>query len=165
MLLIGIITILLYSSYNEIYKTELKRIYQISGIIILYTIIILYNSINIIYIGKSLILFNDIINITSYTIYIKILILILTIIYILINNEYINITINNNIGDKLNKNISYNSNFIILLLFNILGILLLIESYNLILIYIAIELQSYSIYIITSKYISSIKDHSYNTSK
>lgn len=149
MLLIGIVVLLLYSSYNKIQWDELKNIYRIAGIIVLYSIIILYNSTDIIYIGKSMVLFNDLIVITPYTIYIKILILILTMLYIIANNEYMKL--------KLSPySLNYEGGaFIILILFNVLGMCIFIESYNLILIYIAIELQSYSIYIITSRYNNS----------
>lgn len=147
MLLTGIVVLLLYSSYNNIRWEELKNLYRISGIIVLYSIIILYNSTNIIYIGKSLSLFNDLIVITPYSVYIKILLLILTIIYIIAKNEYM----------KLNLSpysLNY-SDYVILILLNVLGMCIFIESYNTILIYIAIELQSYSVYIITSRYNNS----------
>lgn len=147
MLLTGIIVLLLYSSYNKIQWDELKNIYRIAGIIVLYSIIILYNSTNIIYIGKSMMLFNDLIVITPYSVYIKTLLLIITILYIITKNEYM----------KLNLSpysLNY-SDYIILILINVLGMCLFIESYNLILIYIAIELQSYSVYIITSRYNNS----------
>lgn len=170
MLVIGIISLILYSSYNKLHQDEIKNIYRISGIIIIYSIIILYNSINIIYIGKSLILFNDIIVITTYSIYIKLLLLILTFIYILLKYEYINI---NNISISRNYPVDVKtgslfetnylshgvnssrffgpeSDYIIIILINLLGMSIFIESYNLILIYIVIELQSYSVYIITT---------------
>lgn len=152
MLLTGIIVLLLYSSYNNVRWEELKNIYRMSGIIVLYSIVILYNSTNIIYIGKSLSIFNDLIVITPYSVYIKILILIISIIYIIAINEYMKLNISP-------YSLNY-SDYIILILFNILGMCIFIESYNTLLIYIAIELQSYSIYIITSRY-----NNSYNSSK
>jgi hypothetical protein len=174
MLVIGIISLILYSSYNKLHQDEIKNIYRISGIIILYSIIILYNSINIIYIGKSLILFNDLIVITTYSSYIKLLLLVLTFIYILLKYEYINI---NNKSLTLNKNYlvasaplggsnglikigasGVESDYIIIILINLLGMSIFMESYNLILIYIVIELQSYSAYIITTLTPSVSKD-------
>jgi NADH:ubiquinone oxidoreductase subunit 2 (subunit N) len=92
-------------------------------------------------------LFNDLVVITPYSVYIKTLLLIITILYIITKNEYM----------KLNLSpysLNY-SDYIILILINVLGMCLFIESYNLILIYIAIELQSYSVYIITSRYNNS----------
>lgn len=152
MLIIGIITLLLYSSYNKIQWEELKNIYRIGGLIVLYSIIILYNSTNIIYIGKSLSIFNDLLMITPYTIYIKILILIITLLYIIIMNEYMKLNVN--------KYSLIYSDYTLLILFNVLGMCLFVESYNSLLIYICIELQSYSIYLITSRY-----NNSYYSSK
>ena len=100
MLTIGIVSLLLYSSYNKISHIHVKNIYRISGIIILYSIIILYNSTNIIYIGKSIILFNDLIVVSSYSTYIKLLLLILTLVYIIIKYEYMNININSSLTIK-----------------------------------------------------------------
>jgi hypothetical protein len=100
MLTIGIVSLLLYSSYNKISHIHVKNIYRISGIIILYSIIILYNSTNIIYIGRSIILFNDLIVVSSYSTYIKLLLLILTLVYIIIKYEYMNININSSLTIK-----------------------------------------------------------------
>lgn len=157
MLVIGILVLLLYSSYNSIHWDELKNIYRISGIIVLYTIILLYNSTDIIYMGKSLVLFNDLLVITPYSVYIKILLLVITILYIISKNEYMKL--NNCYGDAGKYSLNY-SDYIIIILFNVLGMCIFIESYNTILIYIAIELQSYSLYIITSRY-----NNSYYSSK
>jgi len=107
--------------------------------------------------GKSLVLFNDLLVITPYSVYIKILLLVITILYIISKNEYMKL--NNCYGDAGKYSLNY-SDYIIIILFNVLGMCIFIESYNTILIYIAIELQSYSLYIITSRY-----NNSYYSSK
>src|SRR5271168_370071 len=97
--------------------------------------------------GKGLSIFNNTFLLTPYTISIKFLLLIVVILYLIIVYHYVqsskSTTINiNNPG----------SEFIILILLNIFAMSLFIEASNSLIIFIAIELQSYTLYIITTTY-------------
>lgn len=155
MLIFGIIIIIL-SSFNLKTIKEVKEIYRISIILLLQIIVILYDSIELDFINKGISIYNDILIITSYTKIIELIILIITILYIYVIKEYI-ISTNNvstkNIQSGLHK-------LLIVLLINILGIILFIQWNNSIVIFITLELQSYTIYIICTLFTKS-----YNSTK
>ena len=142
MLVIGLLSLILISSNNKCSIKEYKNIIHISILIMLYMIVILNNSTSLILINKNILLFNSTFLITSYNIIIKNLVIILTIIYLIILYNYSN---------YYNKTI-YVKEYIILVIFNILAVCLFIDSINSLIIFITIELQSYSIYLITSTY-------------
>lgn len=142
MLVIGLLSLILISSSNTFSSKEYKNIIHISILIMLYMIVILNNSTSLILINNGILLFNSTFLITSYNIIIKNLVIILTIIYLIILYNYSN---------YYNKTI-YVKEYIILVIFNILAVCLFIDSINSLIIFITIELQSYSIYLITSTY-------------
>lgn len=147
MLIIGLLSLILISSKNQFTIKEYKNIIHISILIILYMIIILNDSISLTLINNGIVIFNNTLMITSYNVIIKYLIMILTIIYLIVLYNYSNYY----------KNTIYIKEYIILILFNILGICLFIDSINSLIIFIAIELQSYSLYLITATYYKNDK--------
>lgn len=179
MLILGTLIIII-STFNLKTIKEIKEIYRIGIILLLQIIIILYDSIQLDVIRTGISLYNNMIVITSYTKLIELLIFIMTIIYIYIIKEYIyNIKIINNNeissqtgegiilqGSILKKNISNIEGLrgpielIILILLNILGIILFMQWNNIIVIFITLELQSYTLYLITTIY-----NKSYNSTK
>ena len=179
MLILGTLIIII-STFNLKTIKEIKEIYRIGIILLLQIIIILYDSIQLDVIRTGISLYNNMIVITSYTKLIELLIFIITIIYIYIIKEYIyNIKIINNNevssqvgegiilqGSILKKNISNIEGLrgpielIILILLNILGIILFMQWNNIIVIFITLELQSYTLYLITTIY-----NKSYNSTK
>lgn len=168
MLILSLFILLIYSSViNSLdkFKYNNKYLIRIGIIILLYslyilkdlTINILYNNNNI----KNIYIFNDLYLYNKYNIFI-ILLIIFTIISLLSINTTINIINNNNIKNIDIKNINnydnnitnglinnMNINYINIIIFNIIGIILLLTSNNLLGLFISIELQSYSLYILT----------------
>lgn len=155
MLFLGTIIIIL-SSFNLKTIKEVKEIFRISIILLIFITIILYDSIQLDYINNGIAIYNDIFIIRSYTKAIELIIFIITILYIYIIKEYlINEHINNR--DILHKGLH---KLLIVLLLNILGIILFIQWNNSIVIFITLELQSYTIYIIATLFTKS-----YNSTK
>nr|YP_008474896.1 NADH dehydrogenase subunit 2 [Diddensiella santjacobensis]AGS44127.1 NADH dehydrogenase subunit 2 [Diddensiella santjacobensis] len=142
MLTIGIITLIITSSYNRYSVVLLKDTYSITILTILYTIIILYNSHTMTYIGTGMEILNHNICITVYNIYIQILLLCIVIIYMVVHNSYIRVYYNS----------IYYRELCIIILLNIFSMVIFIDSNNTILFFVAIELQSYTLYIITTMY-------------
>lgn len=165
MLILSLFILLIYSSvinsvdtlkYNNKYLVRIGIIILLYSIYILkdFTLEILYNNnINDIYIYNNYYFYN------KYNIYI-ILLIKLVVICLLTINSTTNIikiipekTINEN--NKINSNINgliskeLNINYINIIIFNIIGIILLLSSNNLLSLFISIELQSYSLYILT----------------
>lgn len=155
MLLIGLFSLILISSNSKFSIKEYKNIIHISILIMLYMLIILNDSISLTFINNGLLIYNNILFITSYNWIIKNLIILLTIIYLIVLYNYSN---------YYNKTI-YIKEFVILILFNILGIFLFIDSINSLIIFVAIELQSYSLYLITSTYYKNEKSVNIYSSK
>lgn len=142
MLIIGLLSLVLISSNNKFTIKEYKNIIHISILVMLYMIVILNNSVSLSLINNGILIFNSTFLITTYNIIIKNLILILSIIYLIILGTYSNYYI---------KTI-YIKEFILLIIFNVLSVFLFIDSINSLIIFIAIELQSYSLYLITATY-------------
>lgn len=155
MLLIGLLSLILISSNNKFTIKEYKNIIHISILIMLYMLIILNDSISLTFINNGILIYNNILFITSYNWIIKNLIVLLTILYLIVLYNYSN---------YYNKTI-FIKEYIILILFNILGICLFIDSINSLIIFIAIELQSYSLYLITSTYYKNEKSVNIYSSK
>ena len=151
MLLIGLLSLILISSNNK--SQEYKNIIHISILIMLYMIIILNDSTSLTLINNGILIYNNTLFITSYNWIIKNLIILLTIIYLIILYNY------NNYYNKIA------SEYIILIFFNIFGIFLFIDSINSLIIFIAIELQSYTLYLITSTYYKNDKSVNIYSSK
>lgn len=155
MLLIGILSLILISSNSKFSTKEYKNIIHISILIMLYMIVILNNSVSLILINNGILIFNNIFLLTSYNVIIKNLIILLTIIYFIVLYNYSN---------YYNKT-RYIKEYIILILFNVLSICLFIDSINSLIIFITIELQSYSLYLITATYYKNEKSVAIYSSK
>nr|NP_038218.1 NADH dehydrogenase subunit 2 [Wickerhamomyces canadensis]P48906.2 RecName: Full=NADH-ubiquinone oxidoreductase chain 2; AltName: Full=NADH dehydrogenase subunit 2 [Wickerhamomyces canadensis]BAA06573.2 NADH dehydrogenase subunit 2 [Wickerhamomyces canadensis] len=155
-------TINLLSSSNKIgWKLQNYNIIRIGIIIILYSLYI-FKDISLSYIFNNynnnndlnIYIFNDLYKLNIFNIYIIFLLLIVIISLLSINTTYltkIQIKNNNNnisIG-KSDNYIELNIYYISIIIFNIIGLILLLTSNNLISIFISIELQSYSLYILT----------------
>jgi len=151
MLLIGLLSLILISSNNK--SHEYKNIIHISILIMLYMIIILNDSTSLTLINNGILIYNNTLFITSYNWMIKNLIIFLTIIYLIVLYNYYNYY------SKIA------SEYIILIFFNIFGMFIFIDSINSIIIFIAIELQSYALYLITSTYYKNEKSVNIYSSK
>ncbi len=165
MLILGTI-ILIVSTFNLKTIKEVKEIYRIGIILIIYIITILYDSIQLEFINSGISIYNDIFIVTLYTKMIEMLIFIMTIIYLYILKEYIyNAKINNNnineiLSEKNDGSIISNKKgieLLILILLNILGIILFMQWNNIIVIFVTLELQSYTLYLLTTIFNKSYK--------
>lgn len=147
MLLTSLFIIIIYSSIHNRTNHFNKDMSRIGILIILYSLYILIDSNIETLIGiNSIPIYNNIYKVNLLSQSISILILSLSI--ILLFNSISGI-INIKDIDMINYNIK---NYIVILLFNIIGLLLFLNVNDLIALYITIELQSYSLYIMTSIY-------------
>jgi NADH-ubiquinone oxidoreductase chain 2 len=140
---------------------------RISIIIIINTILLLYIIFNINFSSRGLILYNGYIDIKNYILIFIIFILIVSAIIISINSVYPrqifikNTTINNKYVQNLTNVINKMSDqyriieYPLILLFCIMGVIFLVLSSDLISVFLSIELQSYSLYLISSIYRNS----------
>jgi NADH-ubiquinone oxidoreductase chain 2 len=140
---------------------------RISIIILINTILLLYIILNINFSYKGLILYNGYIDIKNYLLVFIVFILIISAIIISINSVYPrtifikDTTLNNKYIQNLSNIINKMSDqyriieYPLILLFCIMGVTFLILSSDLISIFLSIELQSYSLYLISSIYRNS----------
>ena len=161
-------TLLLLTSNAMNNRRDSSIIYsRISVFILINTIFLLYLILNINYSYKGLILYNGYIDIKNYLLIFIIFILIISAIIISINSVYprtifIKNTILNNNYIKNLTNIANKMTdqyriieYPLILLFCIMGVVFLILSSDLISVFLSIELQSYSLYLIASIYRNS----------
>src|ERR1700743_1663132 len=160
-------TLLLLTSNAMNNRRDSSIIYaRISVFILINTILLLYLILNINFSYKGLILYNGYIDIKNYILVFIIFILIISAIIICINSVYPrtvfikNTTLNNkyiqNVTNIINK-MSDQYRIIeypLILLFCIMGVIFLVLSSDLISVFLSIELQSYSLYLISSIYIN-----------
>jgi NADH:ubiquinone oxidoreductase subunit 2 (subunit N) len=142
MLLIGTLLIILLSSFTHYNKTEIKQLVLLGILVLTYTFIIQANVYNTQLLGTAIILYNNMVLLTTYNIIISLVLIVLGLIYLVIIVDYID----------YNENVRYYKEFPLLVLVNILSIILFINSNNLILLFVTIELQSYSLYVLTTVY-------------
>lgn len=142
MLLTGILILIIINSLTNYTKTEIKQISILSIILLIYVVILGYNAFEALDYTISITLYNEMLQCTPINIIISILLLIIGIIYFIIYIEYI----------EYNENIRYYKEYTLLILVNILGMILFINSNNFIVFFITIELQSYTLYVITTIY-------------
>ena len=161
-------TLLLLTSNAMSNRRDSSIIYsRISIIIIINTILLLYIIFNINFSSRGLILYNGYIDIKNYILVFIIFILIISAIIISINSVYPrqifikNTTINNKYVQNLTNVINKMSDqyriieYPLILLFCIMGVIFLVLSSDLISVFLSIELQSYSLYLISSIYRNS----------
>lgn len=158
MLTLSLFILLIYSSViNNSGNLMLnnRNVIKIGILILIYSLYIMIDTswwqlINII--STEIYIFNDLYKINIYIMYILILIYIVIISLLSINIIQISSYINNkNILRLKNYNNinNFNRYYISIIIFNLIGIILFITSNNIISILIGIELQSYSLYILT----------------
>nr|AGS44176.1 NADH dehydrogenase subunit 2 [Cyberlindnera suaveolens] len=165
MLIISLFILLIYSSVlntSESLLTNNRNIIKIGLLVLLYSLYIIIDNIG--YYDHNILIFNDLYILNTYNIYFIILIFIIAMSLITINiinmsstneNNFNSIEGNSNLLNKLSiyKNYLYLNNFnryyVTIIIFNLLGIILFMTSNNIISIFIGIELQSYSLYILT----------------
>ena len=120
---------------------------RIGTLIIIFTLIIYLNTIDLIGITSGLTLYNNWFNVTSYNIPLSILILVLIIILLIYSTS----------TWRYDLKSPY---YMLLVIANIIGLLLLPLVNDLLSLYIVIELQSYSLYLLTG-----LHNRSYNASR
>lgn len=142
MLLSAFLIFLVYSSFSN--SILLNRLGLLT---IIFSLFIYINSINLLNITPGLTLYNDWFYISSYQIPLTIIIFLLTIIILIYSTSIHRYNLSNNY-------------LILIILVNLIGLLLLPMSNDLLTFYIVIELQSYSLYIMTG-----LHNRSYNASR
>lgn len=164
MLIISLFILLIYSSVlntSESLLTNNRNIIKIGLLVLLYSLYIIIDNIG--YYDHNILIFNDLYILNTYNIYFIMLILIIAMSLTTINiinmsstNEENLLTSREDVTHtnlSLYKNYLYLNNFnryyVTIIIFNIIGIILFMTSNNLISIFIGIELQSYSLYILT----------------
>lgn len=149
MLAISILIFVILTSIiekNNECKKWLKRVCLISLISVL-LINLSINSTEVLVLGHSL--YNSLLYIDSLNNYMMVLILLVGIVYMLL------LSCNITTIKVLDHIIQIKESLGLLILFNMLGLILLILVNDLMILFIVIELQSYSLYLITSAYNSS----------
>lgn len=156
MLTLSLFILLIYSSVvnNSVnLMTNNKNVIKIGLLILIYSLYIMIDTslidTNIMF--SDIYIFNDLYILNMYNMYILILIYIVIISLLTINIIQISSYNNNNIinFNNLSNLNNFNRYYISIIIFNILGIILFITSNNIMSIFIGIELQSYSLYILT----------------
>lgn len=149
MLVISVLIFVILTSLiekNNEYKKLLNRVCLLS-LISVFIINININSIEVLVLGHSL--YNSLLYIDSLNNYMMVLILLVGIVYMLL------LSCNITTIKVLDHIIQIKESLGLLILFNMLGLILLILVNDLMILFIVIELQSYSLYLITSAYNSS----------
>lgn len=133
MLVLGTL-ILILSTFNLQTIKEVKEIYRIGIVLLIQVLVVLYDSIQLDFVGGGLAIYNDVLVVTSYTKMIEALIFIIGIAYLYVLQEYVyNIKTNsNNAVLKGNSGSLFISlrkpvELIVLVLLNILGVILFMQ--------------------------------------
>ena len=133
MLVLGTL-ILILSTFNLQTIKEVKEIYRIGVVLLLQVLVVLYDSIQLDFVGGGLAIYNDVLVVTSYTKMVEALIFIMGIAYLYVLQEYVyNIKTNSNNavlkGDSGSLFISLRKpvELIVLGLLNILGVILFMQ--------------------------------------
>lgn len=142
MLISAFLIFLVYSTFSSPILIN-----RLGTLIIIFTLIIYLNSINIIGLTPGITLFNNWFSFTGFNIPLTILILILTIILLIYSTS----------THRYDLKSPY---YYLIILANIIGLLLFPLVNDLIALYIVIELQSYSLYLLTG-----LHNRSYNASR
>lgn len=142
MLLTAFLVFLVYSTFSNAILIN-----RIGVITLIFTLILYYNTINIVGLTPGMTIYNSWFNITSYNLplsFIMYIAIILLLIYNTTNNKY-------------DLKSPY---YLLLIIANIIGLLLFPLVNDLISLYVIIELQSYSLYLLTG-----LHNRSYNASR
>jgi NADH-ubiquinone oxidoreductase chain 2 len=136
----------------------------VSSIILIISSILLYSNIFISYIDNGIYIFGSLLDVKIYSLSIIFFIIIITTVILSISTSSYRVDNNNtnlldsknngNINNKINKDWT-NEEYPLMLLFCISGAIFLVSSCDLISVFLSIELQSYSLYLICSIYRNS----------
>jgi NADH-ubiquinone oxidoreductase chain 2 len=174
MLLYSIILILLSNAVNN-RRDSTTLYYRVGVITLLFTILLTYNNIYIDFISKGINIYNNLLFLSKYNLFITIVIFIVTSIILLISSFYYNnnttqtdkvtshkdnfITILKNHISKVSKlgklKVDNVAEYPLIILFCISGGVFLMSSNDIISIFLSIELQSYGLYLLCSIYRNS----------
>lgn len=167
MLTLSLFILLIYSSVIDKtgnLMTKNRSIIKIGILILVYSLYIMLDTSYDIFLNitnnnliKDIYIYNDLYILNMYNAYIIALIYIVIISLLTINiiemSSYNKTTTNNKLNisniNNLTELNNFNRYYITIILFNIIGIILFITSNNIMSIFIGIELQSYSLYILT----------------
>uniref|UniRef100_S5TNU8 NADH-ubiquinone oxidoreductase chain 2 n=1 Tax=[Candida] sake TaxID=39397 RepID=S5TNU8_9ASCO len=142
MLISAFLIFLVYSTFST--PIILNRL---GTLIIIFTLIIYINSINIVGITPGITLFNNWFSLSAYNVPLSILILIITIVLLIYNTS----------NHRYDLKSPY---YLLIILANMISLLLFPLVNDLIALYVVIELQSYSLYLLTG-----LHNRSYNASR
>lgn len=132
-------------AHNQLFYLY-KHINRIAIIVILYVLYLTINIFSLENINSGISIYNNLFKITSLSTIISILILLIVGLLLFLNSVNI-------IGYNFIDSIHYSyKEYILLILFNLLGLLLFPAVNDIISLFVIIELQSYSLYLITSIY-------------
>nr|YP_010178899.1 NADH dehydrogenase subunit 2 [Saprochaete suaveolens]QUV75116.1 NADH dehydrogenase subunit 2 [Saprochaete suaveolens] len=157
-------TILILSTFNLQTMKEVKEIYRMGVVTTTQVTVVLYDSMQTDFVGGGLAIYNDVLVVTSYTKMVEATIFIMGIAYTYVTQEYVyNIKTNSNNavtkGDSGSTFISTRKpvETIVTVLTNITGVITFMQWNNFIVIFITLELQSYTTYTITTFFNKSYK--------
>lgn len=169
MIILSLIILILITALPSFFKFFPENCYnRISAIVLLFCAILTFNTLNIESIGSGIAIYGGLFHITIITQFMEIVLFIIAglilIAWPLIKNSqsyhserYKNESSaeNDNKSSAEKKNISYSTNYSLIILFSLLGASLLISSYDLISMYLSIELQSFAVYVLATLYKNS----------
>ena len=164
MIILSLIILILITALPSFFKFFPENCYnRISAIVLLFCAILAFNTLDIESIGSGIAIYGGLFHITIIT---QLMDIVLYIIASLILIAWP--LIKNSQSDQSErykneasapqaeiKNISYSANYSLIILFSLLGASLLISSYDLISMYLSIELQSFAVYVLATLYKNS----------
>nr|YP_009110270.1 NADH dehydrogenase subunit 2 [Geotrichum candidum]CDI44087.1 NADH dehydrogenase subunit 2 [Geotrichum candidum] len=155
MLMFGMMMIML-SSFNLKTMKEVKEMYRISMMLLLQIMVMLYDSMELDFMNKGMSMYNDMLMMTSYTKIMELMMLMMTMLYMYVMKEYMMST--NNVSTKNMQ--SGLHKLLMVLLINMLGMMLFMQWNNSMVMFMTLELQSYTMYIMCTLFTKS-----YNSTK
>lgn len=156
MLVLGVLLLLL-STFNLQTIQEVKEIFRSGVVLLLFVFLGLYDSLHLDFLGSGLGVYNGLFVVTSYTKVVEGLLLIMGVVYLHVIQEYLQSPTAGTIavqGSSSNTGLFTSlrkpAELLILVLFSLLGIVLFMQWNNFIVIFITLELQSYTLYLLTA---------------
>nr|YP_009029703.1 NADH dehydrogenase subunit 2 [Magnusiomyces capitatus]AHY04957.1 NADH dehydrogenase subunit 2 [Magnusiomyces capitatus] len=171
MLVLGTL-ILILSTFNLKTMKEVKEIYRMGMMLLMQMMVMLYDSMHLDFMNNGLSMYNDMFMVTSYTKLMEVLMFIMAMVYLYIMKEYtynVNTMNKDNTLDNLKVNLFGNNpakmlrgpmELIILMTLNLFGMMLFMQWNNIMVMFVTLELQSYTLYLITTMF-----NKSYNSTK
>nr|QGZ08692.1 NADH dehydrogenase subunit 2 [Saprochaete ingens] len=172
MLMLGTLMMMM-STFNLKTMKEMKEMYRMGMMLLLQMMMMLYDSMQLDVMRTGMSLYNNMMVMTSYTKLMELLMFIMTMMYMYMMKEYMyNMKMMNNNegmmlqGSMLKKNMSNMEGLrgpmelMMLMLLNMLGMMLFMQWNNMMVMFMTLELQSYTLYLMTTMY-----NKSYNSTK